>query len=258
MDGRILVASVPRRKGCMPATNRIKEGSKSFLMKCFTGALQSTEAIQPSQMGSLTAEFLRRVQEDPNTEYLRHASEVLQDIAPLPKKCSAPTAPTAPLDEDFEKMFADDFGLGIDQSDRVEDPFTGPSSELHTIMGEWIVTKAHPFAKMVTIAGKKYGVVGTCKCTTADRSRTYDINCTTGNYRKLKDADESVLVFHNGRPVSLAREVGPNRFFLWLVHVKPNLTVRFWANIQQNGQRSDHPNGNHRLMLTPSGWVSAG
>jgi len=121
----------------------------------------------------------------------------------------------------------------------------------------------HPFIETVPcqIAGKYYTIVGTAVIHSAKRAGcTRNSNCTVNNLRRIKDADERILVHRDGRPMVVSRELenGGGVCFVWLLHQKPGLGIRFWLNERDNGTSKDNPKGTFRVTLTEDGWKKAG
>ena len=107
-----------------------------------------------------------------------------------------------------------------------------------------------------------YAVVGTCiGKSKRNPNATFNANCTTQNYRKVKDLPDHILVHRNGRPVSVGHDTPDGgRYFLWLLHHRPGLELRFWINVNEPGKpRSDIESGNVRVKLTDDadGWKRA-
>jgi hypothetical protein len=119
----------------------------------------------------------------------------------------------------------------------------------------------HPFIDTLRHDGKYYTVVGTAVIHSAKRAGcTRNSNCTVNNLRRIKDADERILVHRDGRPMVVSRELenGGGVCFVWLLHQKPGLGIRFWLNERDNGTSKDNPRGTFRVTLTEDGWKKAG
>lgn len=118
----------------------------------------------------------------------------------------------------------------------------------------------HPFIESLTCEGKRYVVVGTATIHSVKREGVArSANCTAKNYRRIKDADESILVHVDGRPVCATRELENGVCFVWLLHHTPGLAIRFWLNESDNGKRQDNPKGTYRITLVDdaTGWKKA-
>lgn len=137
---------------------------------------------------------------------------------------------------------------------------------LHEAAIEYATLRTHPFVKKVTHtfdfercgSHTTYLIVGTSTGKTSDGSE-FNANCTIGNARKIKDVSSDYLVHKAGRAMSFCHEAGGNRYFVWLLHYKPETEIRFWLNISSQGKpRTDLPAGNARIRISPfnqAGWV---
>lgn len=247
------------------AKRAVSEGADSFWVKTLAETIGNTRAIDPTKADLLRKEFLNTVllsqlgKEHPE-EISRHAGRILARLFGAPDEPKAAPAPK-PDSIDLGAMFddtGDDLGLGQTQSDSVEDPLLRKDGPFYAALMEWVATRRHPFHKVIEDGGVKYGVVGTCVGKTPKPDKTFNINCTTGNHRKIKDADETTLVHKNGRPISLSHETDNGScFFVWLLHLKPSLTVRYWINVNEAGRRADDPKGNFRIVFTDGEWKRA-
>ncbi len=118
----------------------------------------------------------------------------------------------------------------------------------------------HPFIESLMFGEKRYIVVGTATIRSAKKEGvSRSANATVKNYRRIKDADEAILVHVDGRPMCATRELENGVCFVWLLHHVPGLVVRFWLNEADNGIRKDNPKGTYRITLTdtPVGWKMA-
>ena len=121
-------------------------------------------------------------------------------------------------------------------------------------------TMKHPFIETLTFEGKRYVVVGTATVRSAKKEGvSRSANATVKNYRRIKEADESILVHIDGRPMCATRELENGVCFVWLLHHTPGLVIRFWLNESDNGQRKDNPKGTYRISLVTDepGWKKA-
>ena len=151
----------------------------------------------------------------------------------------------------------------LDGSKRAHDPVY---DKMRTLVEEYAKTRQHPFVRTMKVdAGGEwvhYAVVGTCiGKSKRNPNATFNANCTTQNYRKVKDLPDHILVHRNGRPVSVGHDTPDGgRYFLWLLHHRPGLELRFWINVNEPGKpRSDIESGNVRVKLTDDadGWKRA-
>jgi len=160
------------------------------------------------------------------------------------------------------KLDPADIDLLLDEVD-VEAP-PSPRSALQAALEDvaerFSKSLRHPFIESLTCEGKRYIVVGTATIRSAKREGVgRSANCTAKNYRRIKDADESILVHVDGRPVCATRELESGVCFVWLLHHTPGLVIRFWLNESDNGQRKDNPKGTYRITLVDdeTGWKKA-
>lgn len=139
-------------------------------------------------------------------------------------------------------------------------PRSAIQSVLEGIADRFAASPRHPFIETVMHDGKRYVAVGTATIHSTKRENSSrSANCTVKNYRRIKDADESVLVHVDGRPMSASRDLANGVCFVWLLHHVPGLAIRFWINENDNGARSDNPRGSYRMILTndEAGWKKA-
>jgi len=201
------------------------------------------------------------------------------------KTAASPLPVNGKSTHEFEDLFdlidppappAEDVSLD-DEPGTIDDAMNGnrkprAASAVHATMQmlaeEFASTRQHPFVRTFhyiekegpgVLSRNRYAVVGTCVGKSNKNPRAeFNANCTTQNYRKIKDVPDDILVHRDGRPVSVCHETDDgSRFFLWLLHHKPGLELRFWINVNEPGKpRSDIESGNVRVKLTEDeqGW----
>ena len=167
--------------------------------------------------------------------------------------------------------FTTPINLGLDPADidllmDDVDASTPPSARsalqevLEGVAERFSKTMKHPFIETLTFEGKRYVVVGTATVRSAKKEGvSRSANATVKNYRRIKDADEDILVHIDGRPMCATRELENGVCFVWLLHHTPGLVIRFWLNESDNGQRKDNPKGTYRISLVTDepGWKKA-
>ncbi len=139
-------------------------------------------------------------------------------------------------------------------------PRSALQEALEGVVERFSASPRHPFIETLVHEGKRYVVVGTATIrSTKKEGVSRSANCTVKNYRRIKDADETVLVHVDGRPMCATRELENGVCFVWLLHHTPGLVVRFWLNESDNGQRKDNPKGTYRISLVDdgTGWKKA-
>lgn len=80
----------------------------------------------------------------------------------------------------------------------------------------------------------------------------WNMNGTTGEFKKLRDCGENVLLYENGRPACAQKEVvkivkarsgevmeAQGTIFLWAAHCVPGREFRFWLNELSANGRND-------------------
>jgi hypothetical protein len=274
-------------------TDRILQGSDSFLVRTLT------EVAAPilSESGKLEAfitTFKAVAGSQPevkkNPRWHRHIAEIVEK---LEKEAFRSIIATAAADPDYSVIvtpalvpppvvaenYDDVFDLvdpavqEVSLGDTIDDALDGGGKTsaknefaLETYMAEYVKARKHPFVHAFWMGDrgttKGYAVVGTCVGKSKKNpNATFNANCTTGNHRKIKDVPEDILVHRNGRPVTLCHETPEgDRYFLWLLHHKPGLELRFWINVNEPGKsRGDIESGNFRIRLTNEGqgWKRA-
>src|SRR5208337_618463 len=109
----------------------------------------------------------------------------------------------------------DDFGLGdLDIEPEPVNPYMTEGGVLESTLNEWMLARKHPFVRTVIINDgtkdvqpKKFLVIGTA-VVHGQNGNSVNINCTTGNFKKIRECDETILVHFNGRPVTMSKD-GP-------------------------------------------------
>jgi hypothetical protein len=239
------------------------EGADGFFLKTLTECIGRLGAIDPAKAQKLREEFHADLFKNPLAienpkEYLRHEGAILDrmftcKVVELPKP-----EPVKPNEDMIVPMDIDDATIGDFQLDpEPVNPYTKEGGVLAGVLDEWIATRKHPFVRTVMIDGKKYTVIGTAVIHGNSTNNSVNINCTTGNFKKIRECDEKVLVHFNGRGVSLQKDL-PNGqvFFVWLCLYSPGRVFRFWMNRMVDGQRKDDPRGAMRVLITEDafGW----
>jgi hypothetical protein len=241
------------------------EGADGLFLKTLTECIGSLGAIDPAKAQALRNRFHeelakdKRVAENPK-DALRHEGAILERLfkvepvvvpAPEPKPDVVISTANPALDD-----FDFDFGTEGTLGDPIN-PYTAADGPLAALLEEWSTSRKHPFVRHVKIEGKEYIALGTAVVRYPDGT-VANINCTTGAFKKLREADENVLVHFGGRPVSLSKE-GQNGtvFFVWLCHHYLHRVFRFWlSRADKGGTRKDDPRGQFRIKIDAStqGW----
>ena len=228
----------------------VEKGSDSDIIEALTGALYGSAAIDPTKVDAFRRLFSVQMMDSPggrkNPEaYGRHMGRILGKLFKDPTpQIAVDVQPARTGMADFEDLLGDDFTA----TNEVAAETALLEHELETALDEWALAPKHPFIRHIGIAGQRYAIVGTA--TVRNPEATWNLGCTTGNFAKLKDADEGVLVHRNGRPVTKSKDVGSSSYFTWLVHFKVARSIRFWANYApKNGPRQDNPAGSKRITM---------
>ena len=260
------------------------EGADGLFLKTLTECIGRLGAIDPAKAQALREAFHaelskdKRVVENPKDAF-RHEGAVLERLfSAKPVEIATPELAlpkpdiTVPSPDDATPTSLEDFTLddfGITESDLVVEPpnpYIVEGGELQNCLKEWMLAKKHPFIRTVVINDgtktpqpKKFLVVGTAVAH-GQNGNSLNINCTTGSFKKIRECDETILVHHNGRPVTLNADA-PNgtAFFVWLCHFTPGKVYRFWMNRQVDGTRKDDPRGTFRILIVDNtnggdGW----
>lgn len=277
-------------------TERIVEGSNSVLVRTLTDSIAIVLAeTDPGAVDRFAETFKQKmfsqlgVTRQPR--YARHIAEILERLQfqaqiaiaakdpayiviqhPVANGVNEPAKP-APVEGNYDDLFdlidppaAPPEDVSID--DAIDGLVNKPAEDtvlepMRGIIEEYVTKRTHPFVRVFKHdyenCGYRFVAVGTCVGKSKrNPNATFNANCTTQNYRKIKDLPESILVHRNGRPVTLCHETPDGgRFFLWLLHHKPGLELRFWINVNEPGKpRADVESGNCRLRLTDDaqGW----
>jgi hypothetical protein len=252
------------------------EGADGFFLKNLTECIGRLGAIDPTKAQKLREMYHAEIFKNPLAvenpkDYLRHEGVILERMFSakalmMPVPAPEPPKPDVivPLNPTSPAMSADDdFGLGdIDIEPEPVNPYTDENGVLAQCLNEWTLFRKHPYVRTVVINDgtktqqpRKFLVIGTA-VVHGQTGNTVNINCTTGNFKKIRECDETVLVHFNGRPVSMSKD-GENgtAFFVWLCHYNPGKVFRFWMNRQEvaMGTRKDDPRGTFRILITTEG-----
>ncbi len=232
------------------------EGADGLLIKTLTECIGRLGAIDPKKAPALRETFHAELMKNPRVaespkDWLRHEGAIIQRMFTNKQVEVAPPEPAKPKDDIIIPTSLDD--LGLSDFDIEPDPvnnFTSENGPLAAALEEWATSRRHPFVRTVTIDGKKYAILGTAVVHYPD-GRTVNINATTGNAKKIRECDETVLVHFNGRPVTMSKDVaGGTAFFVWLCHYTEGRVFRFWMNRSEHGTRKDDPRGAIRVLIT--------
>jgi hypothetical protein len=262
------------------------EGSEGLFLKTLTECVGRLGAIDPAKKQALIESFHTelakhpRVAENPK-EALRHEGTILERLFSNKAVVQPPAEPAKPKDDiviptspaGLADLGLSDFDIesppGFEIEPEPANPYTVEGGPLAQVLEEWSTSRKHPFVRRISIPTGKtikrgsvpvmqdYLVLGTAVVHYPDGS-SVNINATTGNVRKIRECDETVLVHFNGRPVSMQKDTDNGTcFFVWLCHYTPGKVFRFWMNRLQNGTRKDDPRGAIRVLITPetpAGW----
>jgi hypothetical protein len=232
----------------------IAKGSDSDIIEALTEALYESGAIDHTKFDAFRRLFSAQMMDSPggrkNPEaYGRHMGRILGKLlkeAPPSVELATQVAPMA-LDPFAGILSLDDEFVLSPNDEAVLDAIFFAEA-LETALNEWAVDPKHPFIRYLDGPGGPYAMVGTATIRKPDV--TWNLGCTTGNFAKLKDADEKVLVHRNGRPVMKSKDIEGSSYFVWLVHFKVSRSFRFWANeARKNGPRQDNPAGAKRIIM---------
>jgi hypothetical protein len=281
-------------------SDRILEGSNSVLVRTLTDAAAGLLA-KSGQLDEFIDVFRKNMMTQPevlrNPKYARHMSEVIDRLTLRAEINGAQLDPNYTVisnhgpspktngksQHDFDDLLdlidppaTEDVSLE-DEPDTIDDILDGTSKAsavdvlsliLRKCAVDFAESRQHPFVRAFDDgshsphASGRYVVVGTCVGRSKKNPRAeFNANCTTQNFRKIKDASDDILVYRDGRPMSVCHEATDGgRFFVWLLHHKPGLELRFWVNVNEPGKpRSDIDSGNVRVRLTDDeqGWKRA-
>jgi hypothetical protein len=254
------------------------EGSEGLFLKTLTECIGRLGAIDPGKKQALIESFHAelaknsRVTENPK-EALRHEGTILERLFTNKAVVQPPPEPAKPKGDvviptevaGLADLGLSDFDIESPAGFTIEpdpvNPFTTEGGPLAKALEDWSTSRKHPFVRRITIGSgktaKDYLVIGTAVVHYPDGS-SVNINATTGNSRKIRECDETVLVHFNGRPVTMQKDTTHGTcFFVWLCHYTEGKVFRFWMNRLQNGTRKDDPRGAMRVLITPeaeAGW----
>ena len=184
-------------------------------------------------------------------------AKAVQDTAEKYGFKSAPQDPHVDLTLDPAEI---DLLLDDEDASMPVNPRSAIQSVLEGVADRFAASPRHPFIETVMHDGKRYVAVGTATIHSTKRENSSrSANCTVKNYRRIKDADESVLVHVDGRPMSASRDLPNGVCFVWLLHHHPGLAIRFWLSEGDTKTRRDNPQGAFRIILSDDvmGWRKA-
>jgi hypothetical protein len=240
------------------------EGADGFFLKTLTECIGRVGAIDPAKAQALRDAFHselfkeKRALENPK-DFMRHEGTILERMFKNPVAVVPPPEPITPKADVIvpsgSEVSTSEFDFDFDIEPDPVNPYVTEGGPLAMALDEWATSRKHPFVRTIIINKVKYTVVGTA--VVHGTKESVNINCTTGNFKKIRECDEQVLVHFNGRAVSLSQDT-PNgtAFFVWLCHFKPGRVFRFWMNRNKDGVRKDDPNGSFRVLITDDqpGW----
>lgn len=236
------------------------EGADGLFLKTLTECIGRLGAIDPAKKQALVETFHAELAKNPRVaenpkEAMRHEGTILERMFTNKAVAVPAPEPIKPKDDVIvPSLDIEDFGLSdIDIEPDPVNPYTVEGGVFARCLDEWMASRKHPYIRTLPINGKQYTVIGTA-VVHGQNGSTVNINGTTGGFKKLRECDETILVHHNGRPVTMSKD-GTNgtAFFVWLCHYSPGRVFRFWMNRQDNGVRKDDPRGTFRILITADG-----
>jgi hypothetical protein len=246
------------------STIRKGDGERGLLLRCLTEAIGKHDAIKADKAEAVRNDFITSVNSSPEglrspERYNRHLGEILKRIfpnagaeTPATAQAEVPTQAAHPaptngvtvvVANDLASLGLSVEDIGIDVAPE-ENPYTKSGGALEKAMDEWISQKLHafPYFRVVMVEGKRYAIAGTASIRTKDDVEI-NVGATRGGHGTIQDADETVHVFHDGRRVTLNRDLvndpkgshGP--FWVRLLHHRPGHEIRFWINRKPKGEK---------------------
>jgi hypothetical protein len=80
----------------------------------------------------------------------------------------------------------------------------------------------------------------------------FNVFCTTNGCRSIKDADDELVVYHDGRQLTRGKDRDGRAYFIRFLPLDTCRTWRFWASTNKNGMRRDVADLKFTIKLDPN------